>query len=483
MAAEAYDDELERLLIALARARRTRSATIEGRREATDGRGGRPMSHAVTLRVPAGCWRSRARARARAQDARRGARLLAARALHGGDRHARARAAQRQPVDRGAARCWSAPTPIGRYDDAERAARRGAASGGAGSCSTRSARSSWRGGAARPPRARSCARRDACVGQPHGRALNLAVLHYDRGDRETAMREFDRFIDVYNARGGRTSPAASWSPSPSPCELPRCETNPELFKDALKAYDRAHRRSTPTNVDARDGLGELFLRQVQRRRRPGDLRRRRCAVNPNDPRALAGRGPAADGRRTSRASTRCSRARWRSIRTYVRRAGCCAREVDCSISSTTPSAQTGRSTGRCRESVCRSHALAVAAAHQVPRGRPGRASGAAPARAVALNPHNARVLPRWPRSRAASDATTRPPTSPSRRWTPIRRHWRATRVLGMNLLRLGRDRRRDARVSRPSFAGDPVRRLDQEHPRPARHIRNYDADVTSISSS
>ena len=29
-------------------------------------------------------------------------------------------------------------------------------------------------------------------------SLNLAVLHYDRGDRDQAMKEFDRFIDVYN---------------------------------------------------------------------------------------------------------------------------------------------------------------------------------------------------------------------------------------------------------------------------------------------
>ena len=27
-------------------------------------------------------------------------------------------------------------------------------------------------------------------------ALNLAVLHYDRGDRDQAMKEFDKFIDV-----------------------------------------------------------------------------------------------------------------------------------------------------------------------------------------------------------------------------------------------------------------------------------------------
>ena len=39
-------------------------------------------------------------------------------------------------------------------------------------------------------------------------ALNLAILHYERGDRERAMQEFDRFIDAYNGSGGASLTAA-----------------------------------------------------------------------------------------------------------------------------------------------------------------------------------------------------------------------------------------------------------------------------------
>jgi tetratricopeptide (TPR) repeat protein len=86
--------------------------------------------------------------------------------------------------------------------------------------------------------------------------VNLARLHYDRGERDRAMKEFDRFIDIYNSR------AASLTSSELTAVGIACRylgrDNPELYKDALKAFDRAVLLDG-TNVEAKLDVGELFL--------------------------------------------------------------------------------------------------------------------------------------------------------------------------------------------------------------------------------
>ena len=88
---------------------------------------------------------------------------------------------------------------IGKYDDAENTARRAtAAKGGAHLWNTLGELLLIRG--------KQAAAESAFVrsGVEHAAdsltaALNLAVLHFDRGERERATKEFDRFIDIYRS--------------------------------------------------------------------------------------------------------------------------------------------------------------------------------------------------------------------------------------------------------------------------------------------
>jgi tetratricopeptide (TPR) repeat protein len=86
--------------------------------------------------------------------------------------------------------------------------------------------------------------------------VELALLREERGQRDAAFQEFDRFIDVYNSRrDGLTS-----------AELAAVATAVEhlsirdyaLARDALRAYDEAIAADS-ANLDARLALGELFL--------------------------------------------------------------------------------------------------------------------------------------------------------------------------------------------------------------------------------
>lgn len=85
--------------------------------------------------------------------------------------------------------------------------------------------------------------------------LELAELRYLKGEYAAAAREFDRFIDRYNG-GGRLS-------SDHLVLVARALTrlgarDPQLFKDALRAYDEAIAADS-SNLEARVRLGNLFL--------------------------------------------------------------------------------------------------------------------------------------------------------------------------------------------------------------------------------
>jgi len=84
--------------------------------------------------------------------------------------------------------------------------------------------------------------------------VNAAEKLWERGDRDAANREFQSFIDAYNTRSNLTSAEL--------VAVARAVTylgvdDPQLFKDALKAYDLAISADS-TNLDARVRLGELF---------------------------------------------------------------------------------------------------------------------------------------------------------------------------------------------------------------------------------
>jgi len=119
-------------------------------------------------------------------------------------------------------------------------------------------------------------------------ALNLAILHYERGERDQAMREFDHFIDVYNKSGGSSLSAGDLTAVAIACRYLGA-TNPQLFKDALKAFDQAIKEGddTPESDDARIALGQMFLEKYN----SSDAQSTFDEIlntNPNDARALLG---------------------------------------------------------------------------------------------------------------------------------------------------------------------------------------------------
>jgi tetratricopeptide (TPR) repeat protein len=85
--------------------------------------------------------------------------------------------------------------------------------------------------------------------------VNLAVLRYDGGQRAEADKGFARLIDAYNARNDLDS--EDLAAVATACRYLGAD-DPQLFKDALKAFDEAI-AADPGNIDARVRLAELFL--------------------------------------------------------------------------------------------------------------------------------------------------------------------------------------------------------------------------------
>ncbi len=167
----------------------------------------------------------------------------------------------------------------GRYDDAEGAGRRYGASALVPLGDV--LRTRGRLAAAESVYARAVSARAADSLTAHGR---LGELRLDRGDRAGATRIFDRFIDIYNTRQGRLTSAELLAVARATRHLGT--TDPQLFKDALRAYDAAIAADSG-NVDARVELGEMFLEKYNgpdaRQMLTGVLRE-----NPSHPRALLG---------------------------------------------------------------------------------------------------------------------------------------------------------------------------------------------------
>ena len=114
--------------------------------------------------------------------------------------------------------------------------------------------------------------------------LRRGEILLERGDRAGAARIFDQFIDTYNARGARLTSAELLAVARACRHLGA--SDPQLFKDALRAYDAAIAADSG-NVDARIELGEMFLEKYNgpdaRQMFAGILRE-----NPSQPRALLG---------------------------------------------------------------------------------------------------------------------------------------------------------------------------------------------------
>jgi len=176
-------------------------------------------------------------------------------------------------------------TTIGRYDDAETAARRAvAAKGGKDLLNTLGEILLVRG--KRVPAESAFVRATAeHASDSLSAAVNLALLHYEHGERDRATKEFDHFIDVYNATSGAGLTSDELVAVATAVEYLGAN-DPQLFKDALKAFDRAL-GADPQNADAKIRLGELFLRKYnfEEAQKTFD---EVLQTNPNEPRALLG---------------------------------------------------------------------------------------------------------------------------------------------------------------------------------------------------
>ena len=114
--------------------------------------------------------------------------------------------------------------------------------------------------------------------------VNLARLHYNRGERDRAMKEFDRFIDIYNGSGA-TLTSEEMTAVGVACQY-MGRDNPELFKDALKAFDRAIMLDA-SNADAKVAEGELLLDKYNSADAQTEFAEV-LATDSTDPRALLG---------------------------------------------------------------------------------------------------------------------------------------------------------------------------------------------------
>jgi tetratricopeptide (TPR) repeat protein len=86
--------------------------------------------------------------------------------------------------------------------------------------------------------------------------VNLAELQFERGSIDSAMKAFDRFIDVYNNRRGRLTASELEAVGIACRYLGR--DNPQLFKDAKRALEEAIAADS-LDLDRRVRLAELFL--------------------------------------------------------------------------------------------------------------------------------------------------------------------------------------------------------------------------------
>lgn len=113
--------------------------------------------------------------------------------------------------------------------------------------------------------------------------LNVAILEHDSGDVAEALRRFDRFIDVYNQSSSLSAEeltavgVACWYLG---------VTNPQLYRDALKALDEAKAKD-PSSFEPTILAGRLFLEKYNSPDASSSFEEV-LAVNSEHPEALLG---------------------------------------------------------------------------------------------------------------------------------------------------------------------------------------------------
>lgn len=133
--------------------------------------------------------------------------------------------------------------------------------------------------------------------------VELAELLFRRGRIDEAMERFDRFIDVYNAADGRLGARDLVAVGRAVRYLGR--TDPDLFQDALRAFDEAA-RADPGWPEPTVRAGDLFLEKYQSASAKAEYEKV-LAANPDHPGALFGMAKALEFDGSSGAGPRLAR--------------------------------------------------------------------------------------------------------------------------------------------------------------------------------
>lgn len=112
--------------------------------------------------------------------------------------------------------------------------------------------------------------------------VNLAELRFERGEIDDAMQRFDAFIDIYNGADGRLTGRDLVAVGRAVRYLGR--TNPDLFQDALRAFDEAG-GGDPQWTEPKVRLGQLFLEKYDSPAAQSELQAA-LGINPRDPEAM-----------------------------------------------------------------------------------------------------------------------------------------------------------------------------------------------------
>ena len=273
---------------------------------------------------------------------------------------------------------------------------------------------------------------------------NLAELLWDRGRHAQALRMFDGFIDLYN-RGGQLS-------APELIAVGRAvrrlgTTNPQLFKDALMAFDQAA-QAAPGDPLPTILAGELFLEKYNATEAHASFKEA-LARNPQNPRALLGEARALDfdGARGSADLIRQALAtnpRSSAARALLARLALSAEDFETSFEEAAKALDVNPGS---------QDALAVLGAARFLAGD-GAAFEAARDRALAINPADANffimvaeMAVRLRRYAEAADMAANGAALDSLSWGTLG-------LLGMNQLRMGAIEQGRANLER-AFEGDP----------------------------
>lgn len=333
---------------------------------------------------------------------------------------------------------------VGRYDEAEAVARRGAEATGGPQLWTLLGHALRRVG--RTEEADEAYRRAVEEGASDALTARLerARLRFHRGEREEALAVFDSFIDVYN-RNPDLPPRDRTAVATAVQYLGR--SNPDLFRDALRAYDEAIAADSAL-LEPRVLLGELFLEKYN----GADARstfEEALARDPRHPGALVGMARTLDFDHDRRAAETARRALETNpnhvpARTFLARVHLEVERYDAAEEEARRALEVNP---RARETLA-----VLAAAHWLRDDREGYREVAS--RFDAAYPGSpelgltvaelAATHRRYAEARAhASDAVERDPQA-----------WEAVGLLGLNQLRLGAIEEGRASLER-AFEGDP----------------------------